>query len=471
MFDTKRFGAFDLKWVLVRRILLAAVLCVAVGAGVVLSNVANEARQRNSAVSDTISRVLKLQLVRIDSALDLPQRFPDWTAVVDFTLDPGQCVRFASTTGQVYSRCVGVEGSAASAPTWFSVVYESVFLRNVDTTEQVVHRTDNKGVLDVTVNRLSIAHQAWLSVSDMLRLSVALIAILCVLVYVVVDRALRPTADILEGLSSLAAGDLTVQLPRYRLRELDKISTGLNHLTKELQTTTSERAEFAKRLIETQERERRRIARELHDDVAQQLTAISGLSASISSTLGDQSGAGTEAKELVRVSGRAIRSLRDTLSYLRPQEIDELGLVASLDEMVAEHNRRARGKTSFTLSTSGAVDKFDADVSAHIYRLVQEGLNNAVKHAGATKVSVSLSNTGIVEKQDGSSEEAIELAIEDDGTGILDAKHTANSDSLGLMGMRERVSALGGRLDMGVSAHGGASLHVVFAVPRSASMP
>lgn len=463
-----RFGAFDLKWVLVRRIMLATALCVTVGAGIVLSSVASEARRQNEEAWKTVGSYLTLQKVRIDAALGLPQRFPDWSSVVDFSLLPGQCLKFTSTDGKIYSRCAGVERSVSTSPTWFSRFYGTVFLGGVDVAGPFLHRARNSGTIEVTMNGLAIAHQAWLSVSAMLRLSFALMAIMCGLVYVVVDRAFKPTEQILSGLSRLAGGDLTVRLPRYKLRELDSISEGFNRLARELQATTAERSEFARRLIDVQEQERRHIARELHDDVAQQLTAISGLAASIKSSLvGDRSNAVSAAGELVSASGRAMRSLRDTLTYLRPAEIDEFGLLGSLDGLVAEQNRGACGNTQFRLATSGRLNGFDAETSAHIYRIIQEGLNNAARHAEAKTVTVSLRNKGEVAMQDGSHRDSIELEIEDDGTGWTNAQ--ATEGRLGLLGMRERVGALDGKLSIGTSSSGGASLSIQFKVPGAAA--
>jgi two-component system sensor histidine kinase UhpB len=464
---TPRLAAYDLKWVLVRRILLATVLCVAVGAAIVLSSVASDARRQNEEASRTVGSYLRLQLVRIDSALGLPQRFPDWATVVDFSLQPGQCVKFTSNDDKVYARCVGVDKSVGTAPAWFAWAYEALFLGDVDVVQPFLHRESSKGTIEVTINRMAVAHQAWVSVSAMLRLSLALMAIMCGLVYVVVNAALKPTAQILGGLSRLAGGDLTVQLPRYRLRELDSISDGINRLARELQVATAERAEFARRLIDVQEQERRHIARELHDDVAQQLTAISGLAASIKSSIdaGDAD-LNPTAEDLVDASRRAIRSLRETLIYLRPPEIDELGLRASLDGLIADHNRRAEGYTRFQLTTSGQLDGFDAETSAHMYRIIQEGVTNAARHAEAKTVTVSLLNGGEVMMQDGSRADAIEVRIEDDGTGWQPAPE-APEPRFGLLGMRERVGALDGKLSIGTSTSGGASLIVRFAVPRA----
>lgn len=460
-------GAFDLKWVLVRRILLATILCVAIGAGFVLANVAADARRQNDAASATVATYLRLQMVRSDAVAGLPQRFPDWSTVADFSLQPGQCVKFTSVDGKMNSRCTGVDSATGQAPAWFAAFYEAVFLNAVDTTETFVHRERAKGTIETTSDRGAVALNAWVSVAGMLRLSLVLTAILCGLVYAAVNGALKPTAQILSGLKRLAGGDHTVQLPRYRLRELDSISDGINRLSRELQVATAERAELARKLIDVQEQERRHIARELHDDVAQQLTAISGLAASMTSSLGSDAVAATAAADdLVAASRRAIRSLRETLIYLRPPEIDELGLRTSLDGLIADHNRRSRGAVQFSLTADGPIDGFDAETSAHIYRIIQEGLNNAARHADAKTVSVAIVHTGVEALADGRQGDAIELRIEDDGSGWSEAAAVPEG-RFGLLGMRERVAALDGKLSMDRSARGGASLIVRFCVQRA----
>lgn len=459
---SRRLGRYDLKRVLVGRILLATTLCVAVGATIVLSSIATDARRQNEETAKAVAGHLELQLSRTDPALGLPQRFPDWQTVVDFSLQPGQCVKFTTAGSNVFSRCVGVERGVAATPEWFSRAYEAVFLSSVDAVIPLQHRGLSRGTIEVTISRLAVAHQAWLSVSDMLRLSVVLLAIMCGLVYAVVAKALNPTAEILSGLSRLAGGDLSAQLPRYRLRELDQISAGFNHLATELRVTTAERSEFARRLIAVQEQERQHIARELHDDVAQQLTAIGGLAASIRSSLSSTAPQlEASANDLVAASGNAMRALRSTLTQLRPPEIDELGLVASLEALISERNRQSGAK--FLLVTSGPLDAFGPEASAHIYRIVQEGLNNAVRHAGAKTIKVSLVNAS---KANGSQRDAIHLQIEDDGVGW--PKRASAAEGFGLPGMRERALALDGTLSLATSDSGGAAIRVQFNMPGTA---
>jgi two-component system sensor histidine kinase UhpB len=149
-------------------------------------------------------------------------------------------------------------------------------------------------------------------------------------------------------------------------------------------------------------------------------------------------------------------SLRRTLTYLRPQEIDDLGLTQSLKALVAEHNESARGRTNYSIETDGEVEPLRAETSAHVYRIVQEALTNASKHANARNVSVMLSQLA------DAGQEKIRLSVVDDGTGASRDDKPSPPRGAGMIGMRERVVALSGKLAAGPLPNGGFGLEVEF---------
>ena len=148
-------------------------------------------------------------------------------------------------------------------------------------------------------------------------------------------------------------------------------------------------------------------------------------------------------------------SLRRTLTYLRPQEIDDLGLVQSLKALVEQHNRAA-GRTTYSIETAGEIEQLRSETSAHVYRIVQEALTNASKHANARRVAVSLTRDAE------STEERIKLSVVDDGAGSAATGSSAPLAGVGLVGMRERVAALSGKLAAGPLPSGGFGLQVEF---------
>lgn len=469
MFAKRRSSAisksYDLKWVLVRRIMLATAVCVLVGATIVLAKVASDARARNEAAAQMVSSNLQLQKVRSDTAPGLPQRFPDWSTVVDFSLVAGQCAKFIQTDGKTLSHCVGSGRETAQVPSWFLRIF-SWFSGSTNIETRFSNGGNKEGTIEISIAPAAVAHKAWSSVSEMLQLSAALLLIMCGLVYAVVDRALRPAGQILKGLARLEDGDLTARLPKFQLRELDSISDGFNSLAKQLQTTKQERSEFARRLIDAQETERTNIARELHDDVAQQLSAMSGLAAALQASLKeDASHLEPSARDLAASARTAMKSLRHTMTHLRPPEIDEVGLMASLEGLISDHNRRAGSGMTFEFKPEYEIADLSADAAGHVYRIVQEGLNNAARHSSASKVTVRLSKQCEPCASQAVSSEFIELNIEDNGNGWPHHGPNGKEGRLGLLGMRERVSALGGDLAMRNSNMGGASVHVRFRLP------
>jgi signal transduction histidine kinase len=148
-------------------------------------------------------------------------------------------------------------------------------------------------------------------------------------------------------------------------------------------------------------------------------------------------------------------TVRGALFGRGPPAVVELGLVASLVGLVAGWNGRSRGETRFTIQFDGAFETLPAAMSANLYRIVQEALTNAAKHAGATKVDLNLTMAA----------NEIALAIDDDGR----PNDASGKSGMGLLGMRERVAALRGRMTFEVGQNGGSALRVV--IPLAAGEP
>jgi signal transduction histidine kinase len=188
-----------------------------------------------------------------------------------------------------------------------------------------------------------------------------------------------------------------------------------------LAARSSELEQLTRLMLRVQEDERRRIARELHDEAGQVLTAVK-----IELELGGRHEAGA-------MVGRALAQVRDLSNLLRPSALDDLGLAAALRALADDFSTRAR--IAVTLELEGANRQLAPDVEVVIYRVVQEALTNVARHARASGVHVQVSGD----------ERHVTLMIEDNGQGAA-----ANaSPHMGWLGMRERITALGGQLSIG----------------------
>ena len=186
-----------------------------------------------------------------------------------------------------------------------------------------------------------------------------------------------------------------------------------------------------RRVVEAQELERRRLARELHDETGQALTSILlGLKALEERFDDPESRAATaELRELV-VS--TLQDVRRLAVELRPSALDDFGLVAALERLATSFAEQSGIAVDFQTSLAG--ERLSGEVETALYRIVQESLTNVVKHARARHVSILLTRTS----------GTIKAVIEDDGQGFDPAESTL--EGFGLVGMRERLALLGGRL-------------------------
>jgi signal transduction histidine kinase len=190
------------------------------------------------------------------------------------------------------------------------------------------------------------------------------------------------------------------------------------------------RRETMRRVVAAQERERRRIARELHDDTGQSLTSVL-IGLRLAQDSDDPQQVRATLDELRETVTDAIRDLRALAVELRPTALDDFGLQAALERLVDTFGRRTG--LAIELLVSGVEQRLGEQVETGLYRIVQEGLTNVAKHAGAAHVSVILRGH----------DDALSLVVEDDGRGFDQSRP---GQGLGLVSMRERVELLAGNL-------------------------
>ena len=206
---------------------------------------------------------------------------------------------------------------------------------------------------------------------------------------------------------------------------------------------------FSHRLVQVQESERGRVALELHDHITQLLCAILVRSQTLADTIPAHNGpARAEAGKLRDLVGQAAEEVERISRRLRPSVLSELGLVAVVGSDTAEFAKRTG--IAVALNCEELTARLSAEAELAFYRILQEALNNVDRHAGARQVTVALRQQGAV----------VELVVQDDGIGFDPEHKPVGRDALrglGLLGMRERASGVGGSLTI-VSAPGGGTV-------------
>jgi signal transduction histidine kinase len=188
------------------------------------------------------------------------------------------------------------------------------------------------------------------------------------------------------------------------------------------------------KLVSAQEEERRIIARELHDEVGQVLTAVKMELAYAQRELTGIDAAVGALDEARTITDRALHAVRDLTHLLHPPLLDDLGLPAAVDWYVQSIQRRQQMRIQLT--ADGMSARLPADIEVACYRIVQEALTNVCRHAQASYCRIGLTRRA----------SSILLSVEDDGVGFSAERPAGTGDGLGLIGIRERVAGLGGQL-------------------------
>jgi PAS domain S-box-containing protein len=207
--------------------------------------------------------------------------------------------------------------------------------------------------------------------------------------------------------------------------------------------------ELMRRIVTSQEEERRRISREIHDQFGQELTALTFGLKELESYVADGTAGWHRLRALKQIVDRLSRQAHDLAAELRPAALDDLGLRAAIEGLVQRWSDEA-GLSVGLHFLNDVENSLGSEVESTLYRVIQEGLTNIAKHADASSVSV------IVEKQGA---HAIAI-IEDDGRGF-DPETQRTTPGLGLMGMNERLSLLGGSLQVESSPGSGTTLRAL----------
>ncbi len=273
------------------------------------------------------------------------------------------------------------------------------------------------------------------------------LAVSLVLNYLVLRAVLRPLDNLQGAVDAIRAGGSGVRVATEGLPDerLGRLADTFNSMV----TAIEEQAEHLKhlpgRILGAQEEERRRIARELHDEAAQSMTSLL-----VRLRLLEQARTPERAQERVtelrELAARALEDVRRIAVELRPAVLDDLGLTAALHAYVDDLN--AVGPTQIEFLCEGCEGRMRPEVELALFRVAQEALTNMRRHAGASRAWVRLRR----------GEDRIELEVRDDGVGITPSVLRPGRGGLGISGMRERMALIGGELTIRSSPGGGTAV-------------
>lgn len=300
------------------------------------------------------------------------------------------------------------------------------------------------GTVRVGMSPQRLKRQAMLQAENMILIMMGVAAMAILGAFMLTHLLTYPVFGLVEVARRAAGGDLSARTPTGPADEIGLLNSAFNDMLAQLQQAQQIRNELLDRVISAQEEERRRIARELHDETSQAITSlIVGLR-----IMEDAHPEVRERSERLRLlAASTLDEIHDLILELRPRALDELGLQPALRRYVKDFGQKHGIRVDF--QAMGIDQRLPPRVETCLYRIVQEALTNVARHSGARTASV------VVDTRSSTAS----AVIEDDGNGF-DPEKAAGHRSLGLAGMRERAALLQGKIQIESSPGLGTSVFV-----------
>ncbi|MGY8664367.1 histidine kinase [Bradyrhizobium sp. UFLA05-109] len=446
------------------RINLLLALVLALGLGVNIARQVAEAGPRVQAEDQSVIRLarefIEMIVAELKEAPDPDAKLNQIARDLNRQRHISIALRDASGNALTPPRAGEDDDDARAPPSWFvSLVHPEQTAVSVPVS---IH--GNPGSLVITSHPNDEIAEIWDGILTQLEIGSAIALALFLVIMTVVGRALRPLEALSQAMIALEAGRYDARVAPGGAPELAAICTRLNHLAATLGEAVEEKRRLAERAVSLQDRERKEIARELHDEFGPYLFSLRAHA----SALAKLSEARELSAEAVRKHGGAILEQvnalqqfnRRVLERLRPVGLAELGLRQAL-EALSRLWRESHPDVRIETTISPALGATGETADLTIYRIVQEALTNVFRHARATAVNVTIEPA----EQPGGAREGRSCArvrVCDNGRGMEEGQKLG----FGLVGMRERILALGGTLNV-ASSEGGVTVEAL--IPTAAS--
>lgn len=452
---------------LLLRITLAGLLCWLVLTVAILGRLRHEGQAAIDAQADRLKALTEQQVWRQLIALDSGTRIPD-LARVAFHFGRPVCLRYKGfdMTETVTWGC-DTQRPPVVAPAWLDrwLDQSGTLPRGVDRTITLWSVRD--GVLTVVPSRDVVIEDLWQRLADLTGLTAATILALNGLMLLALRRLLRPTGDMVAALDRLAHGDLASAAVPRGAREFRRVLQGIDSLRQSLGQLTAQRGALTARLIDSQEAERRDLARDLHDEMGQGLAALQAISGGLRMSAQAQESARLEDTDALDATITQLHAgLRAILGRLRPPLLETQGLAFALHELVGGWNARQRASAAerpplrAELCTPRAgLPALPPVLDLGLYRAIQEALTNAARYASPevpVRIAIEACRTEVV------------LSVENACAGGSFADGSPRGSGLGLRMMAERIASLGGTLTTDHPVAGRFALRARWPLPPAA---
>lgn len=319
----------------------------------------------------------------------------------------------------------------ASIPGWFVAL---LHIPAIGSAYPVMNGNDHVGDIIFSPDLSADVFEKWIGFLVIVLSGSTLMLFAALSAYFTSGAAIRPLEQLQSGLTRLQAGDYDTRIELAGPPEIRRSCAEANDLARTLKRLSQDNRDLLRKIVSVQDDERRELARELHDELGPLLFAIrANTTALVEATSGDDPEPGSPAHGILQAAESLHQANRRILEGLSPLYVQELGLEPSIQTLL--RNARAQSPhIRFAASIDPRLNDIDALLSQTIYRVIQEGVTNVLRHAQATELDVRAAIEG----------QTVAIEISDNGVGLADKKGFGR----GLTGMDERVRALDGSFEL-----------------------
>lgn len=345
-------------------------------------------------------------------------------------------------------------------PQWF---YRLVHSDSDDKALAVRFAVPDYGTLVITPDPSYEIAEIWDSIVSLAMSGSSLALIAIAFASWIIEQTLRPLREVGQALGDIEAGQYAVNLASSGPPEVASLTLKLNTVAARLKRKQEENRELAQKVITIQDQERRDLARELHDEMGPYLFAIRAIATKLKSGLMQTPGpAFSEQCDTMLARIDEVQQVnRRVLQKLRPAGLDELGLKTALEAFLTMCKSSGQAM-DFAMTVDAAANDLDRTAQLTIYRIVQEAVTNAMRHARAQSIDIDieLNSDGLPGETAPMRTAGVCIVVADDGTGIKQARTSGS----GILGIEERVRSLGGELVLTDRTGGGTEVRASFPV-------
>ena len=421
------YSFMSLRYQISLRILLISLFILMLGGTIAIW-------QARNAVSNEVDSSIKLTLQLIKISVDTTHSNKiDWFHRLSALEQTRHLkIQLKSPSGSIINimRSSPPNELQETPPSWFIKLVVSDYPK----AEYQIGTVDNRFfTLIIQANPMDEMTEVWNETIAFFSSILLLVFLTFLSVHLVFNKTLQAIQVIVENLKGVEKGEYHKKLPDFSTQEYDNIAKAINHMTDVLDSTQQQNQALTQHSLEIQEEERQRLSQELHDEFAQSLTAIKVMAVAATYKESDTK---TITHSITDICDHLMTVLRSMMKQLHPLILTELGLKATLEDLINHWDSRTTAIT-FNLQVDEAVDSLDKTITIQVFRVIQESLTNIIRHAQATRVSISLSI------KVGSN--TLDLLVKDNGQGC---DLSTVSTGFGLQGMAERVKLLGGSFEL-----------------------